>query len=152
MAVIAIAAAAVSAYGAIQQGQAAKQQARFNADVADQNAKAARANSVMQQQQQQRETYKRLGAIRANQGASGGTMEGSALDVLGETAAQSELEKQNIAYRGELQARGHTNTATLDLMQGKQAEKSANIQAAGTLLQAAGRTSGTASGTAFGRA
>lgn len=142
MAIIAVAAAAVSAYGAIQQGQAAKQQAKFNATVAQQNAQAARANSVMQQEQQQRETYKRLGAIRANQGASGGTMEGSALDVLGETAAQSELEKQNLAYRGEMQVRGHTNTASLDLMQGKQAAKAANIQAAGTLLQAAGTAYG----------
>lgn len=141
MAIIAVAAAAVSAYGAYQQGQAAKTQAKFNAKIADENAQSARAQSAMQQQQQDRENYKRLGAIRANQGASGGTMEGSALDVLGETAAQGELEKQNIGYRGEMQARGFTNTASLDLFGGKQAEKAGNIQAGSELLKGASSVS-----------
>jgi hypothetical protein len=133
---------AVAAYGAYQQGQAAKASAQFNAQVANQNAQAARAQSLMQQQQQQREQYKRLGAIRAAQGASGGTMEGSALDVLGETAAQGELERQNIAYRGEMAARGYGNTASLDLFGGKQAAQAGTLTAIGTVAKGAGSAYG----------
>jgi len=133
------AAAAISAYGAYQQGQAAKQAAKFNANVAQQNAAAARANSLMQQQQQQRENYKRLGALRVAQAAAGGTAEGSFLDVLGESAAQGELERQNIAFRGEMEARGYTNTATLDLMQGKQAAKAGTTAATGEITKGVGQ-------------
>lgn len=134
--VLLVVGAAVSAYGAIQQGQATKKAAQFNATVANQNAEAARAQARAQQAQEQRTTFLRLGAIRAQAGASGGT-EGSALDVLGDVAAQGEIQRQQIGFRGELEARGFKNTAALDLFQGKNAAKVANISAAGTVISAA---------------
>jgi hypothetical protein len=132
--VLLVVSAAVAAYGAYQQGQSAKKAAAFNAQVANQNAVAARQQSAAEMAQHDRETYMRLGSIRAAQGASGGTMEGSALDVLGDTASQAELEKQNIKYRGEMQARGFGNTATLERFQGKAAARAGTLKAGSELI------------------
>lgn len=130
------AAAAVSAYSAVRQGQAAKAAATFNETVDKQNADIARANAQAQAKQQDRENFLRLGAIRAAQGKNGGAAgEGSVLDIIGDVAAQGELEKQNILYQGELQARGYGNTATLDRFQGKNALTSSYYKASSDLLE-----------------
>lgn len=133
------AAAAVSAYSSVRQGQAAKAAADFNKTVEEQNAQITRANAQAQAQQQDRENFLRLGAIRAAQGKSGGAAgEGSVLDVIGDVAAQGELQKQQILYQGELSARGYGNTASLDSSQGKNALTSSYYKAGADLLEGAG--------------
>lgn len=124
----------VSVIGAIQQGKAAKKAADYNATINLQNAQIARDNAQQQALQQDRQARLRIGAINAGQGKSGGTSEGSVLDVIGDVAGQNELERQNILYGGELTARGYTNTATLDTAQGKQAQQSSYYKAGGELL------------------
>jgi hypothetical protein len=132
---IMVASAVVGAVGAIQQGKAAKAAADFNATINMQNAEIARADAAMQAQQIGRENYLRLGAVRAAQGKSGGAAgEGSVLDVLGDVAAQGELEKQYALYQGEQRARGFQNTATLDTFSGRQAEKAGYLKAGTELL------------------
>lgn len=132
--IIAAVSAAVSAVSAIQQGNAAKKAADFNATVAYQNAAISRENAAAQAAQEEKETYMRLGTIRANQGRAGGDAgQGSVLDVLGQVASERELERQNILYQGELQARGYTNTGNLEVAKGKQA-KTASYWAAGSSL------------------
>src|SRR5574341_579159 len=79
---------ALAAYGAYQQGAAARKASNFNAAVARQNAIVATGQAKAKAAQIERENILRLGLIRANQGASGGTMEGSVLDVIGDVAAQ----------------------------------------------------------------
>ena len=128
----------VSIIGALNQGRTQSAAADFNAQVSEQNAQIARQQAADQARQADRETYLRLGAIRAAQGASGGTAdEGSVLDVLGDVAAQSELEKQDILYRGELTARGYTNTATLDRYRGDQVKSASYMKAGSELLSGA---------------
>jgi hypothetical protein len=139
---IMMAGAAISAIGAIKQGQAAKAAADFNATVNQQNAGIARQEARDLAQQHDRETYQRLGAIRAAQGHAGGTNEGSVLDVLADTASQSELERQQIMYRGELKARGYLNTATLDTFQGETAKDASYMKAGSELLGGASRAYG----------
>jgi hypothetical protein len=134
------ASAGLAAMSAIQQGKAAEAASAFNAMVQKQNAEQARSEARMQAAQTERENFLRLGAIRAAQGASGGTGEGSVLDVIADTARQGELERQHKLYQGEAAARGYTNTATLDVMRGR-AEKQAGQLRAGTEL-----LSGAASG------
>ncbi len=127
--------AVMSAVGAIQQGQAAKDAADYNAKIASQNAQISLQNAADQQHQADREAYLRMGSIRASQGASGGTAnEGSVLDVLGDVAGQNELERQQIAYRGELAARGYTNDATLDTFAGETQQKASYWKAGSELL------------------
>lgn len=138
-----IAAAAVSAYGSYEQGQTQKRASNYNRQLAEQNAVAARQQAAARQKQHDRETTLRLGAIRANQGAFGGAMEGSALDVLGDTAAQLELQRQNIEYAGELQARGYDSTAVLDQVRGESAARAGTIGAGASLLGGAAQAYGT---------
>lgn len=129
-----LAAATVSAVGAIQQGQAAKAAARYNSTISTQNAQIARSEAQTLAEQQDRENYMRLGSIRANQGKSGGASEGSVLDVIGDAASQGELQKQQIKYGGELKARDFTNSSVLDNARARQAQTSSYFQAGGDLL------------------
>lgn len=129
------ASAAVSAISALRQGQAAKAAADYNATVGWQNAQLARQEAADLARQQQRENYLRLGAINAAQGRSGGAAgEGSVLDVLGDVAAQGELERQSIVYQGEMKARGYQNTATLDTYRGNVAQQTSYFKAGSELL------------------
>jgi hypothetical protein len=138
-----MASAVVGAVGAIQQGKAAKAAADFNATINMQNAEIARADAAMQAQQIGRENYLRLGAVRAAQGKSGGAAgEGSVLDVLGDVAAQGELEKQYALYQGEQRARGFQNTATLDTFSGQQAQKAGYLKAGTELLSGGAKAYG----------
>ncbi len=133
-----IAGAVMSAIGALQQGASAKSASDYNATVSTRNATIARLNAADKARAADRETYLRLGSIRANQGASGGAAgEGSVLDVLGDVAAQSELERQHAIYQGELQARGFTNDATLETFSGE-AKQSASYWKAGSELLSGG--------------
>ena len=135
--------AAVSAVGAIQQGKAAKAAADYNATVSEQNAQIARNDAAMQATQIERENALRLGAIRAAQGKSGGVAnEGSVLDVLGDVAAQGELDRQYAIYQGEQRARGFTNTAQLDRVSGKQAQRAGYLRAGSELLSGGSRAYG----------
>lgn len=131
------AAAGIAAVGAVKQGQAAQAAATFNAMAAEADASQARSDALAQSMQTQRENVLRLGSMRASAGAGGGTMEGSVLDVLADTAAQGELQRQWVLYQGEARARGYRTTATLDRMQGK-AAADAGLMRAGTELFSGG--------------
>lgn len=114
-------------YNAAQERDQAAQ-AEENAQISEQNAAIARSDAAAQAKQSERENYLRLGAIRANQGKSGGAAgEGNVLDILGDTAAQGELEKQDILYQGELSARGQLNAASGYRRQGVGYERSAAL-------------------------
>ena len=134
IAVITAASAAVAAYSAIQQGKAADAAGEYNKTVNDQNAQIARTDALAQADQVRRENYLRLGAIKAAQGKSGGTMEGSVLDVLGDAAAQGELERQNVIYQGEQRARGFINTGNLEEFKGNNARSASYFKAGSELL------------------
>ena len=126
---------AVSVMSALQQGRAAKSAADFNAQTSTQNADIARQQATDQATQSSRENYLRLGAIRAAQGRAGGTGDaGSVLDVLGDTAAQGEIERQDLIYQGELKARGFANTATLERAGGEVAQTGSYLKAGSELL------------------
>ena len=130
--------AVISAVGALQQGSAAKKASQYNAQIAEQNAAIARQNAAARATQADRETYLRLGAIRAAQGHAGGEAgEGSVLDVLGDVAAQSELERQQIVYQGELQARGFSNEAELERFSGETKQAGGYWRAGSELLSGA---------------
>lgn len=130
-----VAGAVISAVGALQQGSASKKASQYNAQIAEQNAAIARQNAADRATQADRETYLRLGAIRAAQGHSGGEAgEGSVLDVLGDVAAQSELERQQIVYQGEMQARGFSNDAELERFSGNTRQTASYWKAGSELL------------------
>jgi hypothetical protein len=135
-----VAAAVVSAAGAYKQGKAAKAAAEYNAALSRQNAEVVREQTAQNVKQADREAYLRLGKIRAAQGASGGAQEGSVLDILADTAAQNEIDRQDIVYRGALAERGYTNAAALDQFEGSNAQRQGTMAAGAELLGGAANT------------
>lgn len=128
---IAAAAGVAGAAGTIINAKATRDAANFNRQVADQNAQIAGDQGRMAADAQRRKAYMALSNIRANQGASGVGLEGSALDILGESAANAAYDQLNIGYQTDLQKRGFRNDSSLAKAQ------SANALGAGTYLSAA---------------
>lgn len=123
--------AAVSAAGAIQQGQAQKKMAQYNARVAEDTAR-------YQAERQQDKVQRLMGAARVAVNKSGLAMSGSPLDVLADSAMQSELDHQAILRQGAAQA-------AMDRFQGSQAARAGYFGAATALLQGASKAFGTVS-------
>jgi len=86
-------AAAASAVGALTEGIANARAAREEARRLMQEAAQTRVEEQVELERLKREKVRRLGAIRAAAGASGLAEAGSVLDVLGDTAAELELER-----------------------------------------------------------
>lgn len=142
-----LAGAATSAFSEISKGKAGLAASKFNAAIQDQNAAIVRENTKLQIQQHDREMILREGAIRVGHAKGGGTAtSGSVLDILADTAAQGEIQRQDIAYRGALAERGHYNTAALDRFSGKNANRAGYLSAGSELL-----TGGVAAYDAFKR-
>ena len=129
-----IASAAATVISAGVQAANAKASGNYNAAVADRNAGIARAQAVADADAQSRHARRVIGAARAGYGASGITDEGSPLDVLGMSAANAELDRQNILYRGELKALGYGDTAGLERMRADNADLEAFGKAGSAIL------------------
>jgi hypothetical protein len=129
----------VSAVGAMQQGKAAQQQAEYNAKVAENNAIMARQQAGAEQSKIARNTRMRIGAQRAAYGASGFTVQGSPLDVLGETAALGKYDELVANYNGEVRARGLQAQAQQYRLEGQAARQAGRIGAASALIGGFGR-------------
>jgi len=120
-----LAASAVSAVGAIQQGKAENSAAQFNAQSARMEAES-RENAQRAQAKQQ------LGSIRAGVSKSGATMEGTPLAVLSESAANAEIDALNTRYSGQREA-------ALYESRGRNAKTAGYMRAGTSLLSSAGK-------------
>ena len=127
MAWFALIPAAISAVGAIKQGQDAQNAANYNASVAEQTSQEQARRDAIQARMV-------IGQDRANYGASGVTTEGSPLDVLQQSAKMAELDKLTTIYAGATQAASYR-------AQGKAARTASYFQAAGALAGGASKFS-----------
>lgn len=130
---LAIAGTVMSVMGALQQGKAASNAAKFNASVADRNALIARQQAEEDVNRQRRDTRRRMGSIRARFGASGVDLAGSPLDVIEDSAAEAELDALTIQHQGELKAQGFDINASMSRTRAK-TERQAGFMRAGTAL------------------
>jgi len=119
--------------GALQQGGASAAASEYNAEMGWQNAQVARQAAKDEAAQASREHYLRLGDMQVAIGASGG-VGGSFLDVLGDTASQMELERQNIIYAGSVKANLLAHGASLADAAASSARTGGYLRAAGALL------------------
>ena len=108
-----------SAAGSVFGGFAAKQSFEAQAALARQNAQLSREQAEAEAVRFERGTRRRIGAIRAQAGASGTTLSGSVLDVLADQAAEEEEARLLILFGGEAQARQSEARARLLKRQGK---------------------------------
>lgn len=137
--VLALGGTALSAYGAMEEGRNASEQARINAETAEWNAKLTRAKAKEDERMLRVMARKEIGRMRANYGASGITTEGSALDVLVESAAMAEEDALNIRRSGELQAQAYEREARGNRRLSSRYRTAGNLGAAGALLGGAAK-------------
>jgi hypothetical protein len=116
----------VSAIGQLQAGANAQRAANFNAQVAFNNANAARLAALEDAKRQKRLGLKRKGARRA--------LDPDKLDLLEDSALEEELAVQSFIHAGEVQAVGFGNTARLEIARGKSARSAATFGAFSSVL------------------
>lgn len=133
---LAAAGTVVSAVGAMNQGKAAQQAANFNAQVAENNAVAARQAAAENARREARAGRIRTGALRARSNLD------ASMDLLEDSVMEEELNVNSILHAGELEALGLTTSASLFRAQGAAARQAGNAQAFGTLLSGAGKAAG----------
>lgn len=125
--------------GAIKQGQMSQAAGYYNAEVADYNAQEILKAGDIAVQHQKREAAQAIGQARVQYSANGiDANEGSALDVLQNSAANAALESINLKHQYQAKSYGYTATANLSRYQGDQALNSSYYSAAGQLLSSAG--------------
>ena len=136
-----IAGAAVSAVGTIQQGQAAKQQGKLQAQVLTQQATSERAQAAGREEDFRRTQSRVAAARRAALGGSGvDPSTGSPLLVSEDFAGEVELQAQRIRAGGEVRGTRLEQQANLQRLAGSQAQTAGFLRSGSLLLSGAGRT------------
>lgn len=117
------------------QAKSAQNIANYQADVAEQEAKALRAKAAFEQRRQAERAERIKGSLLAKIAGAGGLGSPVAADLAAEQAAELELENLLIGYEGEVGAKRAESQAELDRLQGKlyrqkgkAAARQANIQ------------------------
>ena len=141
--VIAIVAAAVSAYAQYEQGQTQQKIGKFNAKTAANEAQARRHAAEIERQNK-REEYAAIQARnRANLGAAGVVpTEGTPLLVQVTDAETAALNEARITYSGEVGARASEGEAIVQKFIGKRAAQQGVVQAGASLLSGVGSAVG----------
>lgn len=130
--------AGIGAYGSLYQGAATSAAADYNAALMARNAGIARDQARADAEDKQREARRYLGSLHAAFGASGLAIEGSALDVYEDQAAESALAVQRVLYGGELRAAGLEAGAELEKMKSETATTAGYLGAAAQVVGGVG--------------
>jgi hypothetical protein len=130
---------AVSAFGAVQAGNAQNDAAQYSAKVADNNATAERERASYDAGLIKDERRRIVGSQRAAMAANGLEIStGSPVAVLGDTTGQSEMDVLARLYGGESAATAYGNDATRMRIEGKAAKQAGMLGAGSTLLTGMG--------------
>jgi hypothetical protein len=133
----AVASASATAYSSDQSRRAANQTADYNAEVAEQNARAERDKAAIDEKAHRESIRRILATQRALYGKGNMSMEGSPLLVQEDTNLQGELDALAIRYGGDVAAARNRSEANVARMTGRNnayAAKAGYIQAGSTLL------------------
>lgn len=137
------ASAAVSAKASYDQGQVAKQVGRNNATMAEYAAQDAQRRGEEQVQAVQRKASQLKGTQRSMMAARGLDLGvGTAADIVDSTDFFADQDVATTRYNASREAWSARAQGQDMLMQGRYAARNANMQAAGTLLGAAGSVAG----------
>ncbi len=143
-AVAGIAGGVVGGVSSYQQGKAQQAQYNYQAKVNEENAKIAQENANVQRQQgieearlQRIKAASTIGSQKTAMAANGvDVTQGTAVDVIADTAAMGELDALQTQYNYEMKARGYEaqagnfqNQANLDVISGKNAYTAGKIGA-----------------------
>ena len=146
LAYAAIAAAAVGAgvsyVGAQKSANAAEDAAKAQKEAADAaalNEQLQNAESIKRERTNKR---RRLARMRADYGTSGVVMADSSMDVFAETSGIMELQIQDAARAGEMNAANMRNQGAMSLWEGRTQAAATRMASYGTLLSDVGSAAG----------
>ena len=128
--------AVTSAVGASQQGKSAQNLSNYNAEIAKNDAIAARQKAEFDATAQERKARLFAGTQRASMAATGGELL-DMQDVVDMSAEEAELENLAIRYGGEMGYRAGQQRATVASFEGSVAKQKAKGDAMGSLLTGA---------------
>ncbi len=132
-----LAGTAVSTVSTIKQGEAAAHASEQEAALRDQAARDITSQSEEEARRQAILNKKQLGSMKAGYGASGVSLDGSALDILEESAAQGELDLIAIRTDGERRARMARGEADISRGRAGSQRQGAYMSGAGNFLSGA---------------
>ena len=142
-AALAVGGMAMQAIGSIGEGNAEYEAQQLNARNSLYNARLAREQAQDDARRQRISADKQLGDMRSSYAASGVvSSQGSALDVLQESAAAAELDNLMIKHQGEMRARGYEQESQVAQMRGRAARTRGYMNAGGGALSGASRLLG----------
>ena len=128
-----------STVSAVQQGKSAQNLANYNAQIAQNDAIAARQKAEFDARAQERQAKLFAGTQRASMAGTGGELLDMG-DVIDMSAEEAELENLAIRYGGEMGYRAGQQRATVSRFEGAVAKQKATGQAASSLLTGASST------------
>lgn len=123
----------VAVSGALSQGKAAEDAAKYNAKVEENNALAAQQQAEAEARQIDRQNRIRAGSQRAAYGKAGVDLS-SLNDVYYDTGQQGELESLSALYAGATQSQFYNSRAVGARFEGQNARSASNINAASSLI------------------
>ena len=132
-----IAGAVVSAAGAISAGQAQKSAAKYNAALAEEEGRAARAKAAFDEDRHRDQVERLQSSARALLGGRGIDIEGSPLLALADNAMEGELDALAIRYGGDVAEMRARAEAASQRFSGKQAVTASYFKAGSSLLTGA---------------
>lgn len=124
----------LGAAGAIQQGQAAKQAAEYNAQVQEAQAKVAQDQGAAKATEIAQRTKQQLAASRAGSMENGLELDGSVSDVLDTVQKQGALDELTALYDSNIRAQGLRQSAEAERAKGSNAVAASYIGAGSSLL------------------
>lgn len=125
----------VGAYGSIYGGQQTADTLEYQAKIQSHNASEATMAASLNADKQDMVAAKVIGGTRAGYAAAGvDASSGSVMSVIAASAANAELDKQNILHGGELRAVNYENQASMDRLGASRAIQASYINAFSSLL------------------
>lgn len=125
--------AGISAASALASGFGESSAYSQNARVSEQNADIIRTKGRYEERQQQQRANQLMGEARVAISKNGGTYSGSSLDVMADSAAKAEMDRQAIRYNTDMDVYGQQSQASMYKSQAKQA-RTMGLIGAGTAL------------------
>jgi hypothetical protein len=130
---------AVSAGGALMQGQQAQAMANAQAKAYEQQARADSQASAFERNQERKKQDLLAANARAQAGASGVALTGSPTEVLAANAREGELELGAIQYGSQLRQNQLRTQGAISRFSGRQARAASFISGADALVSGVGR-------------
>lgn len=136
---MAVAGKGLAAVGDIRQGNANENVADYNAQVANQNADLVQSQGAEQARLAQLQADRVIGGMRAAYGASGVTSDGSAADVIRNSAANAELQQLTIKNAADIKSTALRNEASLDYYRASNDRVAGYMNAASDIIGGGGK-------------